>query len=1051
MPGLKAHGETPRIIVIEGDPVLRNSICMILEERYPLTLFDRELEALLVLDEACIELLIYGALSPLGRQVEFLRALSERPNRPEVILLTDAGNIGHVESFRGSLFAEVLPRTFSPMRLLHVVEEILERQTHRVGTAGQWASDGLIEHYRRELDSGIITRVVREGIRHALSTQVPVTICGEPGTDHETLARIIHYLSRSSTVFVKFGCRRTQADLFFSRICEAASTRPGTLYLEEVECLAGELVDPISTLLTQGLLVDGRGRDVSWAPRLIVSTTKDLGSLVGRGAFPEGLFRQLSLLTLSIPPLRTRAEDLADLTDEIAEEQARKLKLTPKRFDESAIERLQSYSWPGNLEELRGVITRTLLLCSGETVHADEIAFGFNRPAVMSAEKSLPAPEPAVEPADEESPETTQAPETINDRSLDTILTDIVHQVRNPLVSVRTFLQLLEDKFDDPAFRRDFARVVGGDITRINEVMERLLTFTQISRPEPRAVDLNGLIREVLHQYGEKFTEKGIDLQTRFGEGLEEVLVDPEHLRYILSSLLNDAWKSSYPEGETVVTSALIQKADESPSPDWREFPSIAIEISFPWYPESPDSEPRDAHFYIPVDDEGESESLPWSLELILCDRLIQMQNGTILMKTPQRGMRSVALLLPAGQRATQAEPPSQAESETLPGRDDPVYNESPTAPPERRRMPSETPKSREKTGERILVIRFGAIGDCLRTLPAVRRLRLAKPGAEIAWAVENWVFPVLEGNPNIDRFHILDRRALNGGAGRASSEMRRFHAEVKARGYDIVLDFHGRFKSGLASMLSGAPRRIGFARGDSTEGNHLFNNVRVKLTDRWENRVLRFLHLLEPLGIDTSYDAGDNGVVLPQEDLTAARQWFERNGRPPLAVYPGTSLKRIKERWPLGKWKELLARFSQAGIAAVLFWGPDEEALARELAEAAGSPCKLAPATSLPRMLAMISRFNAFLGSDTAAMHMAWLQGVPTAAFTGLKPERTDSPLDPVPFRVLRAREYERDDLPPHKQPVEVLTRVSVEEVFDAVRDLLESPDKSPVPAGGG
>ncbi|MFC1890322.1 sigma 54-interacting transcriptional regulator [Thermodesulfobacteriota bacterium] len=648
MPGLKAHGGTPRIIVIEQNPVLRNSIRMILEERYPLTLFDRELEALLVLDEASVELLIYGALNPLGRQVEFLRTLVTRPDRPEVILLTDGGNIDDIESFRGSLFAEVLPRTFSPMRLLHVVEEILERRAHRIDEAGPWVAGRLVERYRRELESRIIASEVREGIHYALATEVPVTICGEPGTDHETLSRIIHYLSRASTVFVKFGCRRTQADLFFSRLCETAHTRPGTIYLEEVECLAEDLVDPVSTLLTQGLLVDGRGREVSTAPRLIVSTTRDLGSLVGRGAFPEGLFQQLSVLTISIPPLRTRVEDLADLADETAKAQARRLKLTPKRFDSGAIERLQSYSWPGNLEELRSVISRTLLLCTGETVHADQIAFGFNLPAAEPVEKSRLVPEAAAESAVEENAETAPSPEMINDHSLDTILTDIVHQVRNPLVSVRTFLQLLEDKFDDTAFRRDFSRVVGGDLTRINEVMERLLTFTQISRPEPRAVDLNGLTHEVLNQYEERFEEKGISVRSRFGEGLEGVLVDPEHLRYILSSLFNDAWKSSYPEGETVVTSALIREAGESPSPDWHRFPSVAIEISFPWYPEPGDLEPQDAHFYIPVDDGDEKESLPWSLELVLCDRLIQMQEGTILVKTPERGMRSVVLLLPA-------------------------------------------------------------------------------------------------------------------------------------------------------------------------------------------------------------------------------------------------------------------------------------------------------------------------------------------------------------------------------------------------------------------
>ncbi len=61
----------------------------------------------------------------------------------------------------------------------------------------------------------------------------------------------------------------------------------------------------------------------------------------------------------------------------------------------------------------------------------------------------------------------------------------------------------------------------------------------------------------------------------------------------------------------------------------------------------------------------------------------------------------------------------------------------------------------------RILVVRLGAIGDVLRVLPAVRRLRVRRPDVSIAWAVEDWVYPLLADNPNIDRFHVLQRNAL--------------------------------------------------------------------------------------------------------------------------------------------------------------------------------------------------------------------------------------------------------------------------------------------------
>ena len=96
---------------------------------------------------------------------------------------------------------------------------------------------------------------------------------------------------------------------------------------------------------------------------------------------------------------------------------------------------------------------------------------------------------------------------------------------------------------------------------------------------------------------------------------------------------------------------------------------------------------------------------------------------------------------------------------------------------------------------ESYLVVRLGAVGDALRVCPAVRRLRRERPHARIGWAVENWVYPVLAPSSDVDRFHILDRRALRAGGRAALREMRRFSGEVRGAHYDVALDFHGHLK----------------------------------------------------------------------------------------------------------------------------------------------------------------------------------------------------------------------------------------------------------------
>ncbi len=350
----------------------------------------------------------------------------------------------------------------------------------------------------------------------------------------------------------------------------------------------------------------------------------------------------------------------------------------------------------------------------------------------------------------------------------------------------------------------------------------------------------------------------------------------------------------------------------------------------------------------------------------------------------------------------------------------------------------------------RILIVRLGAIGDALRVSPALAELKRARPEAEIGWAVEHWVYPVLAGHPLVDRFHVLDRRALSAGPVGALGEVRRFARDLRSADYDVALDFHGRLKSGVATALSGARARIGFARGASTEMNHLFTNYHVSLEDRSMNRVSRFFRLLSGLGIEAGYDAAADGLWVDPGERRRAEAWYAEAGRPRLALYPGTSTKRAFDRWPESKWAALAGRLGAEGVRTVVFWGPDEEAMCRSIAETAGPQCSLAPRTSLTEMLAMLGLFDAFVGSNTAAMHMAWLQGVPTAVFIGDREPRTDRPLPPVPSRVLRAgsRSDGRSDGRSRrgKRDEDLVAAVSIDEAFEAVTELLAHADRRAV-----
>lgn len=337
-----------------------------------------------------------------------------------------------------------------------------------------------------------------------------------------------------------------------------------------------------------------------------------------------------------------------------------------------------------------------------------------------------------------------------------------------------------------------------------------------------------------------------------------------------------------------------------------------------------------------------------------------------------------------------------------------------------------------------FLAVRLGALGDALRVCPAVRRIRRERPRARIGWAVEDWVHPLLAPSRDVDHFHILRRGELRAGGLRALREWRRFLGELRAARYDVALDFHSRFKSGVVTRFCGAQWRVGYPRGQDTEMNHLFTNVHVPLADNDESRVLRFLHILAPLGIPTDYDPEDLGLPIDPSAVEKARAWYAQAGRPEVAVFAGSSQHQAGyNRWPEVKWVELLRRLAADGMRTVVFWGPAEEFYTQEIVKAVGEGCQAGPRTTLPEVMAMLGQFRAFIGSNTAAMHMAWMQGVPTVFFCGPPEPRTHAPLPPVPGRALRADAQVRTGVSKKKQP-EVVAAVTVDEAFAAVTSLL-------------
>ena len=394
--------EPATLLVADDDPGLRESLERTLtREGYRVVLASDGRAALERVQAGGVDLIVTDLRMPGLTGLELLRAAKAIMPDVDVILLTAFGTVEEaVKAMKDGAY-DFLTKPFRREQLIKLVDKALERrdlieqnralkkQLEDIRAKGQMI--GASPSFRRMLTL----------VEQIADSSATILIQGESGTGKELVARTIHERSaRRNGPFVAVNCAALPETLLESELfgyekgafTGAAGRKEGrfelanggTLFLDEVADLSLVTQPKILRVLQEGEFERlGGTRSLQVDVRIVAATNQDLSEMVKEKRFREDLYYRLNVISVRVPPLRERHEDIRVLAQHYLRVYAAKNGRKLEGFSNEALERLESYAWPGNVRELENLIERTVLLARKDRIDAEDLpeeVAGVKRP-----------------------------------------------------------------------------------------------------------------------------------------------------------------------------------------------------------------------------------------------------------------------------------------------------------------------------------------------------------------------------------------------------------------------------------------------------------------------------------------------------------------------------------------------------------------------------------------------------------------------------------------------------------------------------------------------
>jgi two-component system response regulator PilR (NtrC family) len=370
------------VLVVDDEPDIRELLEITLGRMGLATRAAATLkEALSLLESAPPDLCLTDMRLPDGNGIDLVAHIQSHCPHVPVAVITAHGS---VDAAIAALKAGAFDFISKPVELDNLRSLVLSALEAGIETPGGEAKDTLIGDTPQ-------MQQLRQQIDKLARSQAPVHIHGESGTGKEVVARLIHRRGpRASGPFIAVNCGAIPAELMESELFGHVkgsftgahrdkdglfqAARGGSLFLDEVADLPLAMqVKLLRAIQEKRIRPVGGGEEIATDIRLLSATHKDLAGEVEAGRFREDLFFRINVIDLQVPSLRERLDDIPHLAQVLLQRIAVETGITPPELAPSAIERLKTYHFPGNVRELENILERALALAEGSRLDTEDL------------------------------------------------------------------------------------------------------------------------------------------------------------------------------------------------------------------------------------------------------------------------------------------------------------------------------------------------------------------------------------------------------------------------------------------------------------------------------------------------------------------------------------------------------------------------------------------------------------------------------------------------------------------------------------------------------